>query len=145
MIPYLRRHSGKQYIKSKPINFRYKLWCLNTNVGYLIQCDPYSGKGDHNVKLGLGGSVVARLVNKLPSEFSFTMTFDNLFTSLALLNHLYENRIGGTDTLRANCNDHYFIKGDLRPGLSFCLKWSFFIIKPMTLTKSSKRLHVSHN
>ena len=70
MIPYFGKHSAKQYIKGKPIKFGYKLWCLNTNFGYLIQCDPYSGKGDHNVKLGLGGSVVAKLVNKLPSEFS---------------------------------------------------------------------------
>ena len=69
MIPYFGKHSAKQYIKGKPIKFGSKLWCLNTNLGYLIQCDPYSGKGDHNGKLCLGGSVVVRLVNKLPSEF----------------------------------------------------------------------------
>ena len=110
MIPYFGNHSAKQYIKGKPIKFGYKLWYLNTNFGYLIRCDPYSGKGDHNVKLGLGGSVVARLVNKLPSEFSFNVTFDNLFTSLALLNHLSKNGIGGTGTLRANRTDHCPIK-----------------------------------
>ena len=85
MIPYFGKHSAKQYIKGKPIKFGYKLWCLNTNFGYLIQCDPYSDKGDHNARLGLVGSVVARLFNKLPSEFSFNVTFDNLFTSLHLL------------------------------------------------------------
>ena len=109
-IPYFGKHSAKQYIKGKPIKFGYKLWCLNTNFGYLIQCDPYSGKGNHNAKLGLGGSVVARLVNKLPSEFSFNVTFDNLFTSLALLNHLPKNGVGGTGTLRANRTDHCPIK-----------------------------------
>ena len=70
MIPYFGKHSAKQYIKGKPIKFGYKLWSFNTNFGYLIHCDPYSGKGDHNAKLGSEGSVVARLVNKLPSESS---------------------------------------------------------------------------
>ena len=110
MIPYFRMHSEKQYIKGKPIKFGYELWCFNTNFGYLIQCDQYSGKGNHNAKLGLGGSVVARLVNKLPSEFSFNVTFDNLFTSVALLNHLSKNGIGGTGTLRANCTYHCHIE-----------------------------------
>ena len=55
MIPYFGKPSAQEYIKGKPIKFRYKLWYLNTNFGYLIQCDPYSGKGDHNAKLGLGG------------------------------------------------------------------------------------------
>ena len=83
MIPYSGKHSAKQYIKCKPIKFGYKLWCLYTNFGYLIQYDPYSGKGDHNAKLGLGGSIVARLLNKLPNEVSFNVTFDNISTSLA--------------------------------------------------------------
>ena len=54
----------------------------------------------------LRGSVVPRLVNNLQSEFSFNITFDNLFIFLAWLNHLLENGIGGTDILRANRADH---------------------------------------
>ena len=65
MIPYFGEHLAKYYIKTKPIKFGCKIWCLNTNFGYLIQCDSYSGKGDYNNRLGLGGSVVTRLVNKL--------------------------------------------------------------------------------
>ena len=110
MIPYFGKHSGKLYIKGNPVKCGYKVWCLNTNFGYLIQCDLYSGKGDNNAKLGLGGSVVARIVTKLPSEFSFNVTFDNLFISLALLNHMSKNGIGGTSTLRANHTDHCPIK-----------------------------------
>ena len=34
---------------------------LYNNIGYLIHCDPYSGKGVRNAKLGLGGSVVTKL------------------------------------------------------------------------------------
>ena len=49
-------------------------------------------------------------MNKLPSEFSFNVTVDNLNISLALLNHLSENGIGGTGTLKANRTDHCHIK-----------------------------------
>ena len=80
MIPYFGKHSTKRYIKEKPIKFGYKVWCLNTNNGYLIQWDPYSGKGYYNPKLGLGGSVVTKLTRKLTSDFKFNVTFDNLFT-----------------------------------------------------------------
>jgi len=41
MVPYYGRHSTKQFIRGKPIRFGYKLWCLNTRLGYLIQFDPY--------------------------------------------------------------------------------------------------------
>lgn len=34
MIPYYRKHSAKQFMKSKPIKFGYKLWCLNTHQFY---------------------------------------------------------------------------------------------------------------
>ena len=110
MIPYFGKHSTKQYIKGKAIKFGYKVCCLDTNNGYLIQCDPYSGKGDYNPKLGLGGSVVTKLIQKLPSDFKFNVTFDNLFTSLNLLKMLAENGIGGTETLRASCRDKCLIK-----------------------------------
>ena len=85
MIPYFAKHFAKQYMKGKPINFGYKVWCLNTNNGYLIQCEPYSGKGDYNPKHGLGVSVVTKLIQKLPSDFKFNVTFDKLFVSLNLL------------------------------------------------------------
>ena len=39
------------------------------------------------------------LINKLLNDFSFSITFDYLYTSLNLLYYLYENGIGGIDTL----------------------------------------------
>ena len=102
MIPYFGKHSTKQYIKGKPIKFGYKVSCLSTNNDFFIQCDRYSGKGDYNPKLGLGGSVVTKLTRRLPIDFKFNVTFDNLFTSLNLLKMLAENEIGGTGTIRAN-------------------------------------------
>ena len=40
IIPYYGKHSAKQFIKGKPIWIGYKMWCLNTSLGYLIQCQP---------------------------------------------------------------------------------------------------------
>ena len=40
MIPYYGKHSAKQYIIGKPIKSGYKLWCLNSRLGYLVQCEP---------------------------------------------------------------------------------------------------------
>ena len=55
-----------------------------------------SAEGDYNPKLVFGGSVVAKLINNLPKDFSFNVTFNNLFTSLNLL----VMWIVGTSTLR---------------------------------------------
>ncbi|MGH0189192.1 UNVERIFIED_CONTAM: hypothetical protein FKN15_033832 [Acipenser sinensis] len=102
MIPYYGKHSAKQFMKSKPIKFGYKLWCVNTHLGYLIQCKPYAGKGVTLPELGLGGSVVTGLISILPKKVTFQLTFDNLFTSLPLLQYLGDKGIGATGTLTAN-------------------------------------------
>ena len=52
--------------------------------------------------LGLGGSVVTKLMKPLPENLSFQVTFDNLFTSLNLLQYLGSKDIGATGILWAN-------------------------------------------
>lgn len=44
MIGYYWRHSCKQFIRGKPLSFGYKVWCLNTPLGYNIGFDVYQGK-----------------------------------------------------------------------------------------------------
>ena len=61
MVPYYGRHSAKQYIRGKPIRFGYKVWSINTSLGYCVQLDPYQGAGTIIPELGLGGSVVVKL------------------------------------------------------------------------------------
>ena len=102
MIPYFGRHSAKQFIKGKPIRFGYKLWCLNTRLGYLVQFEPYTGAGAGQHEFGLGGGVVLDLISELPPNQHYLLYFDNLFTSIRLLDRLYEMGIGGTGTVRAN-------------------------------------------
>lgn len=88
MIPYFGRHSAKQFMRGKPIRFGFKIWCLNTRLGYLVQCDPYQGKGSYvDPQLGLGGSVVRFLLSKL-TKLNYCLYIDNYFTSLRLLDQL---------------------------------------------------------
>ena len=103
MIPYYGHHSAKQFIRGKPIRFGYKMWCLTTPLGYLIQFDPYQGaaKCDYG-DVGLGGSVVLKLISQLPDSLHFQLYFDNLFTSVNLLDRLSQLGVGGTGTIRSN-------------------------------------------
>jgi len=106
MVPYFGHHGCKQFIRGKPIRFGYKLWCLNTTLGYLVQFQAYQGKGSvTDQQLGLGGSVVVDLIHGLPEGLKYNLYFDNFFTSMQLLDHLTARGVGATGTLRANRTD----------------------------------------
>lgn len=107
MIPYYGRHGAKQFIRGKPIRFGYKMWSLTTPLGYLLQTEPYQGARGRQTEvpgLGMGGSVVVDLIAELQQEEGrcFHLTFDNLFTSLQLVDHLTKKNIACTGTIRAN-------------------------------------------
>lgn len=101
MVPYFGRHGCKQFIRGKPIRFGFKLWCLATRLGYCMQFEPYQGAGTGRHELGLGAGVVLDLIKELPNT-DVSLYFDNLFTSVKLLDALTEKGIGGTGTLRSN-------------------------------------------
>lgn len=113
MAPYYGHHGAKQFIRGKPIRYGFKVWCLNTPNGYLVQMEPYQGAGTVQMRpnLGMGGSVVMELASvlsdtglsdSLTPEQHFSIYFDNLFTSPALLTELKKEGFDGTGTLRAN-------------------------------------------
>ncbi|XP_039287939.1 piggyBac transposable element-derived protein 3-like [Nilaparvata lugens] len=104
MIPYYGRHGGKQHMHNKPIRFGYKAWCLCTRLGYVVQSQLYQGckTGINDINLGLGGSVVLDLIDKLPEKEGCSLYFDNFFTSITLLETLKEMGLHGTGTMRAN-------------------------------------------
>jgi len=87
MVPYHGRHSTKQYIRGKPIRFGYKVWSINTSLGYCMQLDPYHCTGTTIPELGLGGSIVVKICSVLPSE-NYVVYLDNFFTSLLFLQRL---------------------------------------------------------
>ena len=47
MLPYYGRHSGKQYMRNKPVKFGYKLWALASSDGYPYHIIPYGGEYTH--------------------------------------------------------------------------------------------------
>lgn len=104
MIPYFGKHGAKQHIHGKPIRFGYKMWSLATFRGYLIQGEPYQGAStSYDIpELGIGGSVVMDLISELPKDQKYDLYFDNLFTSLPLLDRLAVEGFGATGTMRIN-------------------------------------------
>ncbi|XP_046686779.1 piggyBac transposable element-derived protein 3-like [Homalodisca vitripennis] len=104
MVPYFGRHGAKQHIHGKPIRFGYKVWCVCTRLGYLIQAEPYQGKKTGNTipEIGVGGSVVIDILSELPQNKTYSIYMDNFFTSLKLLDYLSEKGHDATGTIKAN-------------------------------------------
>jgi len=105
MVPYFGRHPSKQFLRLKPVRFGYKLWTLATNLGYVIQFEPYAGRrqdSEQKAEFGLGGSVVLDLLSEMPASLPYNVAFDNYFTSLKLLEYLSTKGIAATGTVRAN-------------------------------------------
>ncbi|KAK0057933.1 PiggyBac transposable element-derived protein 3 [Biomphalaria pfeifferi] len=104
MIPYFGRHGAKQHIHGKPIRFGFKMWALTTSTAYLIQAVPYQGAstGKTIPELGMGGSVVMDLISELPRSTKYNLYFDNLFTSLSLMDRLTKEGFDATGTLRSS-------------------------------------------
>ncbi len=97
----------KQFIRGKPIRFGYKVWCLNTPQGYLINFEVYQGRNlvDSNDKydkcFGKSTAPLLKFIDQLP-KLPFSFFFDNLFCSVQLLLELERRNLGGTETMRPN-------------------------------------------
>lgn len=108
MIPYFGRHSGKQFIRGKPIRWGYKFWVGSLRLGYIVHFDPYQGSSttlpETYKHMGLGPCVVlnyADILQKSPYK-TFHLYFDNYFTSLSLMLELKLRGIKATGTMREN-------------------------------------------
>ena len=66
MIPYYGRQGTKQFVRGKPIQFGFKLWCLCSSDGYLLHAEPYRGKDTDlpETKLGEGSDVALGMIEK---------------------------------------------------------------------------------
>nr|CAI5848070.1 unnamed protein product [Callosobruchus analis] len=108
MVPYYSHHSCKQRIKGKPIRYGFKFWSENVSNGYLVNTEPYQGKGTFlsDSELGLGASVVSStFANRLKENFpdqKFDFFIDNFFTGLPLIKKLSALDYGCTGTIRQN-------------------------------------------
>jgi hypothetical protein len=110
MVKYFGKHSCKQFIRGKPIRFGYKVWCLNTPDGYLINFDFYQGLGPkrnitYEKLVGKCTAPMVTMLEEFPKEIKnlpYRFYFDNLFTGLNLLKFLKLNGYQGTGTMREN-------------------------------------------
>ena len=104
MVLYYGKHGTKQFIREKPIPFDFKLWCLASSDGYLFNAELYCGSNTKPKETGLGQGtdIVLGLIEKCNLPSGSSVTFDNLFTSLTLLDKLTKRGIGGLGTIRQN-------------------------------------------
>ena len=102
IVPYFGRSSLKQFIRGKPVRFKFKMWCLADDSGYCYQTELYTGR-DH-LRIGaLGPRVVLSLVDKcVQHPEAQTLTFDNCFTSISLLSDLRLKGLRARGTIRKN-------------------------------------------
>jgi hypothetical protein len=103
MIPFTGKSSLKQYIRSKPKPWGYKVWVRSGVSGYVYDFEVYQGAGGDRPEkeLGLCADVVMRLCGGLERK-NHKVFFDNLFTTIDLLKALRDKNIYAIGTLRKN-------------------------------------------
>lgn len=106
MVPFTGRIVAKQVMKSKSNPVGAKVFVRCSSDGLAHDFEFYQGKGTgvdpNHAHLGLGGSIVMRLVDHLPKQHNLKVYFDNYFTSVPLLRELKKFGILATGTIRSN-------------------------------------------
>ena len=78
------------------------MWARCGVSGMLYDFEIYTGKQADNKEFGKVGAVVTRLVEHLPKHVGHKVYFDNLFTSLNLVQHLKGEGIWSLGTICSN-------------------------------------------
>lgn len=110
MVKYYGKHSCKQFIRGKPIRFGFKMWCLNTKDGYLINFDLYQGKNPRSnatdeLLYGKSTAPLKMMMKEMPenkNKVPYKIYIDNLFTSTYLLKDMRDEGYWCTGTMREN-------------------------------------------
>ncbi|KAL3243190.1 hypothetical protein MRX96_020655 [Rhipicephalus microplus] len=106
MIPFTGIVAAKQFVRNKPNPEEVKVFLRCSSSAVARDFEIYQGKGTgtsaEHKHLGLGGSIVMRLVEGLPKLESFKLYFDNYFTSTPVLQELKEMGIWAIGTIRSN-------------------------------------------
>ena len=106
MIPFVGRCGFRQYLPSKPNPYGIKKIVLASSDGVVLDFLIYSGKGtvsdDEKNQFGLGGAVVHRLIETIPTNENVVLFTDRYFTGLKIVEHLESKGILCTGTVMAN-------------------------------------------
>ena len=123
MVKFKGHNILKQYVKGKPVQWGFKLWCrCHSTIGYLFQFDLYTGKKTGHVEQGLGEGVVLSLTEQI-KNLQYHVYIDNFFNTAQLQFNLLNHKIGSAGTVRLNRknlpkseqlpNDQSMNKGDM--------------------------------
>jgi len=98
MIKYFGKHDCKQFIRSKPKRFGFKMWGLNAPSGYLVNLDMHLGMNprrndNHEELFGKCAAPMINLIEELvhKKHLPYKLYFENLFTSPHSLKYLKSN------------------------------------------------------
>jgi len=134
MIPFEGRSSMKQYMPMKPVKRGYKLWCLlDSNNGYVIKFDIYTGKCKTNGDFTLGERVVAELMKEICKENTL-VAFDMFFTTVKLMSELLKMGVYACGTVKTSRKglpkmmkeNNKLARGEFQfetKGVIFAVKW----------------------
>ena len=100
MVPYFSRHSWKQFIKSKPARFGFKLWVLVSSTGMPYNLHIHEGKPADQNEDSLGSRVAKRAIAVCEKPEDHVLFFDNFFSSYKLLKELGQMGFRATGTMR---------------------------------------------
>jgi len=97
------RNILKQYMPNKPHKWGYKLFVLCDYKGYSYNLEVYTGQENYpkfnDIDICAGGNVV---IPNVPNNKNHRLYFDNYYTSVPLIEHLYDRGILGLGTVRRN-------------------------------------------
>ena len=80
VVPYYGRHLCKQFIREKPIRFRYKLWVLASSTGLPYHVEMYEGKSPNAEDISLGERVVKTALEICDNPVTFSQVISCLLT-----------------------------------------------------------------
>lgn len=105
IVPIKNRNCLKQYLLLKPHKWGYKLFVLNSVVGYIYNFEIYTG-GDYprltnEPDLGAVGNVVIRLCRILPNH-NYKLYYDDFYSSIPLSVYLHKRGMMTLATFQRN-------------------------------------------
>ena len=99
MVPCKARSKLKQYVKSKPHRWGYKIWCLESN-GYILDISIYNG-----TKLSGQAETPSEALLRMTEAYkgmNHLIFMNNLFSSPGLFSTLLNKKIFASGTIRPN-------------------------------------------